>query len=100
VFSLTAFSYFVPNFTKLKLHHILELEANFFILNKTEKQKKLCELFRHVTQEIFNAEADSCTAYIVLVLLDDRSRYSDLANSDLLETCIEEVQAVIGKVNH
>jgi predicted Rossmann-fold nucleotide-binding protein len=86
VFSLTTISYFVPNSTKLKLRHVFVLEVIFVILNKTEKQKKLCELFRHEAQEIFNAEADLCAAYIVLVRLDDRSRYSDLANSGLLET--------------
>jgi hypothetical protein len=92
VFSLQVFSYhFVPNFTKLKLRHVLILEVFFIVLNKTEKQKKLCELFKHETREMFNAEADSCTAHKVLVSLDDRSRYSDLLHSVLLASCIEEV---------
>lgn len=64
MFSLTTFSYFVPNSTKLKLRHVLVLEVISVILNKTKKQKKLCELFRHETQEIFNAKADSYAAYI------------------------------------
>lgn len=78
MFSLSTFSCFVPNFTKLKLRHVLVLEVIFVILNKTEKQKKFCELIRHETQELFNAEADSCAVYVVLVCLVERSRYSVL----------------------